>query len=44
MGDQLRLPSAEHDVASCIGAVSRELIQVTQAILNREWARAKARH
>ena len=40
MGDQLRLPSAEHDVDS-IEAVSRELIQVTQAILNREWARAK---
>ncbi|MGC2224442.1 MAG: hypothetical protein WA624_19870 [Methylocella sp.] len=38
--DQPPLPSTEHDVDS-IEAVSRELIQVTQAILNREWARAK---
>jgi hypothetical protein len=40
MGDQLRLPAAEHEVDS-IEAVSRELIQVTQAILSREWARAR---
>lgn len=35
------LPSAEHGVDSRIEAISGDLIQVTQAVLNRDWARAK---
>jgi hypothetical protein len=39
--DKLRLPYAEPDLESRIEAISSELIQVSQAILKREWARVK---
>ncbi|WP_114948086.1 hypothetical protein [Microvirga calopogonii] len=39
--DQLRSPSPDGNIEECIDIVSREIIQVSQAILKREWVRVK---
>jgi hypothetical protein len=39
--DQLRLPSPDHDVEERIENLSRDIVQVSQTILKREWLRVK---
>ena len=39
--DQLRSPSPEGSIEERIEVISRDIIQVSQAILKREWVRVK---
>ena len=39
--DQLRSPPPEGDIEERIEAISRDIIQLSQAILKREWVRVK---
>jgi hypothetical protein len=39
--DELRSPSLEHCIEESIEAISRDIIQVSQGILKREWVRVK---
>ncbi len=39
--DQLRRPSPGHDVEARVERLTRDIIQVTQAILKQEWGRVK---
>jgi hypothetical protein len=39
--DELRLPSPDHDVEERTENLSRDIVQVSQTILKREWLRVK---
>ena len=39
--DHLRPPPPEANIEECIEAISRDIIQLSQAVLKREWVRVK---